>query len=419
MKHFALLSVSVLFAVLLLIPASFAVGEEAAALPISVRREEAWGPVDDLNGKEADSYVFYPVFETADEALLPAIEKMNAAIQEKARIPEYTRLVSTIAPGGTGLKMDYALGLTRDYVDGNGPRISDWYVSILFSAEGKMLQGRPSHVYYPMTFDMRTGEEVSFDQLFTDPDGARAFIEEYLEAEIEPTLSTYLENSQLFPVPYERFFLDAYGHVILVYENSQLSFLSGVSGAVSLRYSQLEPWLDETEEGVVSHLPWLSFHDAQSTDGLWNWLKCDALILSDGPALTLGTKMDEVWQSFHAAADSEFYPGGACYELEEPVYRGALMITDENEETVTGVQTCEWDFGAIQTGKTALSDAISFLEKEPDAIIPLDDTAAAFYRVCPGLAYIYTLADYSGKALTFTFYADQDDVVQYVKLSLD
>lgn len=425
MKHFAQAGLGLLLAVLLLLSASFAAGEESKALPISVRREEARGAVDDMNGEESESYVFYPVFETADETLSPAVEKMNASILEKARIPEYVQLLSTIAPGGTGLKMDYSLGLKCGNAEGEDLGNCDWYVSILFSAEGKMLQGRPSHVYYPMTFDMRTGEEVSFEQLFTDPDGAKAFIEEYLQEEIEPTLSTYLENNQLFPVPFERFFLDSFGHVVLVYENAQLSFLSGTSGAVSFRYSQLEPWLNEGEDGVVSHLPWLGFSQAQEADGLWTWLKSGVLIPAYGRSITLGTEMEQVFKGsaytspFHAAADSEFYPGGACYELEEPVYRGALIITDENEETVNGILTGEWDFGLIQTGKTTLQEAKAFLQKEMDAAIPLEDSAAALYRVCPGTACVYTFTDASGTALAFTLYADQNDVVQYVKLSLE
>lgn len=395
-------------------------------LPFSIEREEAWGAANEATG-EADSFVIYPVLTTEDAALAPILEKVNRAIQEKARIPEYLQLLSTLQPGGTGLKMAYDMGLSC--TSGQGGGIHDWVLSLLFTAEGKMLSGRPSQIYYPMTFDLRTGEEITFEQLFTDPDGAKAWIETYLEEQVEPTLSTYLENNQLFPVPFDRFFLDSFGRLILVYENSQLSFLSGMSGAVAFRYSELGDYLDFSQDGVVAHLPWIGYSafltQDERADSTWSYLRGCALIPRTYSAL-VGQFMETVLYGYpqsvfrlHAAADSEYYPGGACYEMEEPEFRGALILTDEKEERVTGLLTCSLDLYDLETGKTTLTQAESFLGREPDARLDIDADTANLYRVCPGTAVLYRLESYDGTPLVFTLYADENGVVQYLKLSLE
>ncbi len=378
--------------------------DDPSALPISIEMAKIEGAVPDPSGGSGSSrdYVCYPVLIAHDGAYAQTAERISRAIEEKARIPEYIQLLSTLAAGGTGLKVDCFTGRCGRVL------------SVLFSAEGKMLRGRPSHVYYPMTFDLLTGEEIAFDRLFRDPDGAKAFIEEYLEREVEPSLSTYLENSQLYPVPFDRFFLDSYGHVILVYENSQLSFLSGQSGAVSFRYSQLSPWLDGSPDGMFANLPRQADDAAQSA---WLSLASGSLISSYGFDIVIGQALDAVLREYHPAADPGYYPGGACLELEAPVYRGALILTDEQEEKVTGILTGQLDLFDLETGRTTLAQAQSFLGAEPAAVLSLDASAAEMYCVCPGTAAIYPMEESFGVPYTFTLYADTDGIVQFVKLS--
>ena len=411
---------------LLLFSAPGALGEaeadsEKEALPVTFSEKEEWA-VNSDGTINFDSFVRYPVFVTEDEALAPAIERVNQAIEEKAHISAYLQLLSTVSPGGAGLRMDYETGLSFSVrlEPSFHVELHDWYVSLLFSAEGKMLSGRPSQVYYPMTFNLRTGEEIAFDQLFSDPAGAKAYMESTLEEDIEPTLSTYLENNQLFPVPYDRFFLDSWGHVVIVYENSQLSFLSGTSGAVSFRYTELSDWLDQSSDGVIAHFPYWSQTqrtEEESLQTLWNTLKQGYLVACGDAEVRLGAALPPILGRLHATTDSGYYPGGIYYEVENPYFRGALLISGESGESVNGLQTSQWDLGGIQTGKTLLSDAEKYLNAEPAARVSLDETAAESYRVCAGAASVYLLEDQNGKPLTFTLYADENGVVQYVKLS--
>ena len=277
-----------------------------------------------------------------------------------------------------------------------------------------------------MTLNLKTGEPVAFEDLFTDPEGAKAFMVAYLAEEVEPTLSTYLENNQLFPVPYDRFFLDGNGNLILYYENSQLSFLSGDSGAVAFRYSELWDWLDTSAGGIPMQVLWHpeKYLPMYAPDE-WNfaekndeWMNNHSLY-GLGAEIYVGMPLEDVLRKYTAAADSDYYPGGACYELEHAALRGTLILTDGGETAVTGVLTSRVDHFGINTGKTTLAEAETLLGTAPSGKLTMDEATAAAYRVCPGTASIYTGADMNGRKLSFTLYADENGVVQYIKLALE
>lgn len=380
------------------------------ALPVVLQDCETEGP--------GGSYVRYPELFTEDPAFLDSVAKINQSIQERASIPAYLQLLSTVTEGGVGLRMDYEIGALHETGDGTGLSLGSLYLSILFSAEGKMLRGRPSQVYYPMTFDLQTGESVSFDQLFTDPDAAKALIESLLETDVEPTLSTYLENSQLFPVPFDRFFLDGFGHLMIVYENSQLSFLSGYSGSVSFRYSELVPPLIFSNEEIQGYFdPMLTLDTAERRSVAWQM--AHSLPVAARRAICLGDDLEKTLADFRSTTDSGYYPGGAYYEVEDANYRGTLILTDETEQTVTGLLTGRADLMDIQAGKTTLTEAEAFLNREPTLRMEMDESLAELYRVCPGTASIYRLEPVDGRNAAFTLYADQDGILQYIKLALE
>ena len=245
-----------------------------------------------------DSFVCYPYFFTDIDSKAEEADRLTDLINEKAHIPQYLQLLSTLREGSTGLKVNYEMSNTETWHEVLSLWSAPRYVSLLFSAKGKMLSGPPSQVYYPMTLDLSSGKEVTFDQLFTDPDGAKAWIEDYLMEEVAPTLSTYLENCDLLPVPYDRFFLDGDGNLILVYENSQLSFLSGYSGSVAFRYSELWDWLDTSDGGI----PMQVLHEPYSVP---NPDSMTSLLQSLRAAPTIGEKLEFVRSTLRVTADSD------------------------------------------------------------------------------------------------------------------
>lgn len=369
----------------------------------------------------AGSFVEYPVFVSEDASDETLIKAINQAIQDTVHIPEYLQLLSTIQEGGTGLR------LTWEYSS------SARFVSMLFSAKGKMLKGRPGQIYYPLTLDLETGHPVEFDALFTDSENAKSFIESYLQSEVEPSLSTYLENNRLFPVPYDRFYLDGYGNLILVYESDQLSFLSGTSGMVSFRYSELWDHLDTSPEGIPMQVMQTLYgtywnRDAQYIPQPEKWkypeLLGTFLDISKLPGFPpllipdLGTPMEEVLEKLHAVSDSGYYADGAYYEVEEPVLRGTYLLTDRDETMLTGILTSRLDCYGIETGRTTLEEAIALMETDPAAMLPLDETTAEMYLVCPGSLALYTFKDLRGRTVQFCLYADEAGTVQYIRMEL-
>ena len=397
--------------------------EKQPFLPVSVYHRQVNGPGE--SGEKPASYVCYPEFFSDDPAYDPAVKKINQTIQEKARIPEYLALLSTLQPGGTGLKMDYrnAVFSAQTLETAQFAQLSDLrYFSILINVQGKMLSGRPSQVYCPMTFDLRTGEEVPFDQLFSDPDGAKDFIEEYVSERVAPALSTYLENDQVFPVPFDRFTLDpVFGRITIYYENSQLSFLSGYSGAVTVQYSDLAPWFDLSPDGVIPQTHYyqlfVSGSEVNEREQIWSVLRDGKLIA--GESIRVNSKLSDQADhlALHFTSDSDYYPGGAFLEAEESLFRGTLILTDESEDLVIGFLTDTADLYGMAPGKINLEEAILLLGREPDAQLSLDEAAAELYRVCSGTAAIYQV-DGIHSPLQFTLYADENGTVQYMKLAV-
>ena len=372
----------------------------------------------------AGSFVRWPLFAAQDAALADTAEKINQAIQEQVRLQAYQALLATVSEGSTGVQVDYEMALGKDYL------------SILFSAEGKMLAGRPGQVYYPMTFDLATGESIAFDALFADPDGAKAFIEEYLADEVAPTLSTYLENNQLFPVPYDRFFLDGCGNLIFCYEAGQLSFLSGFSGTVAFRYSELWNYLDHSADGIPMGVMLQGDNenrypparqDFSLGEAMDEWVGSGRLSgLVSAPRLT--DPLDEALSRLRVAADSGYYPGGAYYEAEDARLRGTLILTNDDETLVTGLLTARVDQYGIETGRTPLDEAEEMLGWAGGIRIPMDGAVAEMYHICPGTALVYmrSLQDADdandpchGAPVSFTLYADEEGVVQYIRISIE
>ena len=63
-----------------------------------------------------------------------------------------------------------------------------------------------------------------------------------------------------------------------------------------------------------------------------------------------------------------------------------------------------------------MEDAIALMGQSPLARLPISETAAEMYRVCPGEAAVYR-DQKTGQS--FTLYADASGVVQYIKLAAE
>ena len=336
----------------------------------------------------AESYVVYPVLVNGGEYT----DQVNAAIQENAQIGAYQNVLA-FGGGSTGIRVDWEGEMGQEVL------------SLVISADGKMPVGRPSQVYYPMNYDLRTGEEIVFERLFEDADGAMAYMEEKLLNE-EEKLSTHLENRNLFPVPYERFTLDNSGGITIYYLKEELSFLSGFSGSVYFRYSELEPYFDLTEDSIVRRMK-----EEDTKVGYLQGL---------GSRNCIGLSLEEALNTYRSTVDSEYYPGGACYEVEDARLYGTLLLTDESEERVLGVLCGSLDDNGIVTGKTTLEEAKALLG-DGGISIPMDGDTAMQYRVCKGESVTWqttVIVNGTEEDAEYTLYADEDNIVQYIRMMI-
>ena len=70
-------------------------------------------------------------------------------------------------------------------------------------------------------------------------------------------------------------------------------------------------------------------------------------------------------------------------------------------------------------GKTTLAEAVALLEEEPLAQLPISETTAELYRVCPGTAAVYHYTDLEDRNVSFTLYADENGIVRFIKLAFE
>ncbi len=420
MKHSPTSIVRLALCFLLLCACSLPAAQATGKAPLEITLKRVPGPTYDQDG----SMVEYPYLEANDPAFSFIAEKINTQIAEEARIPEYTQLLSTLRLSGTGLIMQ------SEIVQSQGAHNGEGYLSCLITAQGKMLSGPPSFVSYPLVFDLSTGDRVTFEQVFDDPEGAKQRIEQFLTDEIEPQLSTYLENNELLPVPWEQFAFSRNGLVTFYYPARQFSFLSGSAGAVSFRYSELWDFLDLSPEGISMQL----VSDGNGTHQ-YGWMvgqdvdtaaiferESSSTIPGLDPLLAICGDVEAARKNYYTfTSDSSYYPGGACLELEDPRLRGTWMLTDPSETTITGYLTSRVDAYGVMTGKTSLNEAVRLLGS-PAGQLPLDENTARQYLVCPGQALIYTYQKESGHFLysaRCTLYFDQTDTLQYIKLEAE
>ena len=380
---------------------------------------------------DGSRHVVYAQLETDDAALTPSVNKINQAIRETANIDAYANVLSALQPSGTGLIVaDTATSQSEGfYRNGTG------YFYVLMEAEGKMPLGRPSHHYYPMLFDVSAGDRVPFDQLFTDPEGAKEYIEQYLADVVEPHLSTYLENNQLFPVPYDSFGFSNDGHIVIYYPHDQLSFLSGKAGAVAFRYSELWDYLDTSENGIPMQMVKTGTHHKQYVQNRTSAEMHEIMTAHpeglpglDHTAPSLGASMERIQKNYDISVDSGYYPGGAYFETEKPELLGTYLISDTDETYLSGILTSRIDMYGIETGKTTLEEAKALLGM-PLMEMGLSQAAADMYLVSPGAMAVYIYpsefpihhgnTDNASVSVSLTLYADESGVIQFVKWALD
>ena len=315
--------------------------------------------------------VKYPVLRegAAAEELRQTI---NDRILEDGHVRDYLTRVSQLISGGS-LQVSWSGTVTGDVF------------SFVMSAEGAVVNPRPAFVWTAGNIDLRDGHEVTWEELFPDPEAARENVEAYLEEEVAPELSAHLLNSGLTPAP-ELFALNERG-LLLLYPADQLSTLSDRAGDVLIPWRVLSGQLDAREDGIAARIgvtKWLEMTE-ENAEKIRAAAAAGAL---PGIPVRLGDSVQAWTDRQHLLIDPDVYEGGRLFSLEGGIFRSVFLMTDflsESWETsvVDGIRMDEGNLFGLVTGRTE-QDAWRQLLGEPDHTVEYDEEKAEAYRTVPG-----------------------------------
>ena len=344
------------FAILLCLLTAFAVCGLAEHDAYVITEHRALG--------KGGSYVSWPEAALEDEAVS---QRINAHLQENCHLQSYLSLLDSLGESGAGLTVKYEVFQ---------PPMED-IVSFVVSAKGRMLSGRPSQVWYATSFDLKTGERLVFADLFSDPESAVNRMEAYIETQIEPNASDYLENASFVPLPEENFALCENG-ILLNYPYRQVSCLSGYAGAVLVPYSAVsEEWLLTVPE-ITNEDFALSLLDQVKSGTL------------PGLPVHLGQALDEVADAYRVSVDPGAWPGGIFVEAEDARFAGSAVMADGEGGSVTGLFSSGMLFPAMKGGEMDETEVLR-LFGQPDRVHPVGQTDMVTSLLPPGKVFVYTL----------------------------
>ncbi len=356
--------------------------------------------VTEVSTVMGENSIRYPQLSgMADPSIQSAI---NDAIVEKAKIAQRMITLSTLKGGGIGLTVTYDAYLSAGVF------------STVISAYGAMENGRSGQEYTALSYDLTTGNELTMADLFSDPDAAASFMETTLENTIGDDLSAYLVNASLSPLPTDQFYLGADG-ITFYYPPQQFSWLSGYSGAAQFTYDELTDYLITDPAALPARLGALpqTLGDAQ--------IKADIVkAVTDGQLphipVKLGDAIADLVARYRLLRQPDEYPGGKYYQLEAPMFRQVLVLSDAlttgyADSKVQGVMSLRTNLYGIQTGVTSRARWRQILG-EPDSSVAFDDDMAYDYGLPAGTADYYTI---SGRQLLL--YADENDLLYAIRLT--
>lgn len=237
-------------------------------------------------------------------------------------------------------------------------------LSLRLTAEGNLRFGRYDQIVRTALLDAETGEEIGLEAIFPDPDALQEFLDAYVEENVLDGLNTYLDASDLLPVPLDAVSFDDQG-VTFHYPTNRFRFFSGHAGAVQLQWYELRELTALSEMGAP--LP-----------------------------LEPGGSIDELLETYGSLTEPDLVTGGELYEFEAPALRGVQAIADDTGRVIA-VRYARFEWRGITPGMSR--EEVEALLSSADVTVDLDADTAVYLWVQPG-----TRADYGDARL----YYDED-----------
>ena len=374
---------------ILMFSLTFSLAEEVAVTDVGL----------DLLG----SSVHYPQLTgLADEAVQARI---NAAIMEKGRINDRIARMAALMNAPVKLNVSYSYTLNA--------RLEGGVFSCAILADGAVETSRATQAWSAVNVDLRTGEEITFADLFTDVDAATAFIESYLDEQVAPDLSAHLAAGSLTPIP-ETFTISSTG-LTLYYDIEDFRTLSDKAGTVTILWCELREYLKWGQTAVLMAIN-ANQHIALGEDGALYIPEAVQAGAFDGIPATLGQPMQELIDRYALLTDPDIYEGGRMIALEDGAFRGVYILTDAltddfDRSVVQGIRADRLNFWGLCTGDTTI-DWWREVLGEPETTLVVAEERAESWRIVPGTSDYYTLGDYR-----LRLHADESGVLRSVFLT--
>ena len=354
--------------------------------------------VQDMSLELMGNSVHYPQLTGLADASVQTT--VNAAIMEKGRINDRLSRMAALLSSPVKLNVSYAYALAGDVF------------SCAILADGAVETSRATQVWATVNVDLRTGEEITFADLFIDADAATAFIESYLDEQVAPELSAHLAAGSLTPIPAE-FTISPTG-LTLYYDIDDFRTLSDKAGTVTILWTELREHL--RLGGTINALMAIGASEhlsLRSREVISAGLANGSFV---GIPAALGQSMQELIDRYALLTDPDIYEGGRMIALEDGAFRGVWILTDALTEefghsVVQGIRADRLNFYGLCTGDTTI-DIWRTVLGEPDTTLTVDEERADSWRIVPGTSDYYTYGD-----CRLRLHADENGVLRSVFLT--
>lgn len=345
------------------------------------------------------SSIHYPQLTgLADAEVQSAV---NAAIMEAGSISDRLTRMAALSNAPVKLNVSYTYMLAGDVF------------SCAILADGAVETSRTTQVWGTLNVDLRTGNEITFADLFADADAATEVIAAILDEQVAPELSAHLAAGSLTPVP-AHFTLSPTG-LTLYYDIDSFRTLSDRAGTVTLLWTELRTHLRlESEDvltviGAAEHLTL----DEKSAEKMAEALSGGAL---PGIPTAIGQPMQALIDRYALLNDPDIYEGGRMIALEDGAFREVWLLTDaltENfdQSVVQGIRADRLNFFGLCTGVTTLDEWRAALGT-PQTTLTVDADRADGWRIVPGTSDYYSLGEYR-----LRLHADEEGVLRSIFLT--
>lgn len=338
----------------------------------------------------AGSSVHYPQLTgMADEALQ---QQLNDRILAAGDIENRLTRLALLMQSPVSMQVTYRATMAGDVL------------SCVFSALGAVTDERATHVWSALNVDLTDGSDIAFDRLFTDEEGLRRDLEEYLDYGVGPELSAHLRNSELTPVP-EVFGLTETG-LTLYYPMEQLSTLSDRAGAVTILWYELREHLRLEDGDVLTRIGARDMLVPAPDSGEKIRAAVEAGTLP-GVSVTLGGSVQEATDTYRMLTDPDLYQDGRMFALEDAAFRQVWLLTDAltektwDKSVIKGLRADRFNLWGLYPGLDR--QAVEAMLGQPDTVLTLDADMADAYRLVPGESLYY---NYTGVQLRLHFDAE-------------